>query len=41
MTNLRAQAAYVAAGFTRVGAYLDTDTKDGERIPSWLMRWRP
>jgi len=24
-----------------VGAYLDTDTKDGERIPSWLMRWRP
>ena len=39
--NARAQAAYSAAGFVRVAEYLDTDTKDGERMPSWLMRWSP
>ena len=39
--NARAQATYVAAGFARVAEYLDTDTKNGERMLSWLMRWVP
>ena len=39
--NLRAQAAYAAAGFAHIAEYLDTDTKDGERVRSWLMRWVP
>jgi aminoglycoside 6'-N-acetyltransferase len=39
--NLRAQNTYLAAGFTRVGVFLDTDTRGGERIRSWLMRWEP
>jgi len=41
LDNLRAQNAYLAAGFTRVAVYLDTDTRHGERVRSWLMRWEP
>ena len=36
-TNLRAQRAYEKAGFVKVREVLDTDTRDGQRIPSWLM----
>ena len=36
-TNLRAQRAYEKAGFRKVREVLDTDTRDGQRIPSWLM----
>jgi aminoglycoside 6'-N-acetyltransferase len=36
-TNLRAQRAYEKAGFQKVHEVLDTDTRDGRRIPSWLM----
>jgi aminoglycoside 6'-N-acetyltransferase len=37
--NLRAQAAYERAGFRKVRQVLDTDTRDGERVWCWLMRW--
>jgi aminoglycoside 6'-N-acetyltransferase len=37
--NLRAQAAYERAGFSKVGQVLDTDTRDGQRAWCWLMRW--
>jgi aminoglycoside 6'-N-acetyltransferase len=37
--NLRAQAAYERAGFSKVRQVLDTDTRDGERVWCWLMRW--
>jgi aminoglycoside 6'-N-acetyltransferase len=37
--NLRAQAAYRRAGFKTVRRVLDTDTRDGERIWTGLMRW--
>jgi aminoglycoside 6'-N-acetyltransferase len=37
--NLRAQAAYRRAGFRNVRKVLDTDTRGGERVWSWLMRW--
>ncbi len=36
-TNLRAQRAYEKAGFRKVREVYDTDTRDGQRIPSWLM----
>jgi aminoglycoside 6'-N-acetyltransferase len=35
--NLRAQRAYEKAGMRKVGRILDTDVRDGERVPSWLM----
>ncbi|MDQ3915311.1 MAG: acetyltransferase [Actinomycetota bacterium] len=35
--NGRAIRSYEKAGFERRGRVLDTDTKDGERVPSWLM----
>ncbi|MDQ4025442.1 MAG: acetyltransferase [Actinomycetota bacterium] len=35
--NARAIRAYEKAGFERRARVLDTDTKDGERVPSWLM----
>ena len=41
VANLRAQAAYRQAGFRTVGRVLDTDTRDGERVWAWLMRWDP
>lgn len=37
--NLRAQAAYERAGFRKVRHVLDTDTRGGERVRTWLMRW--
>jgi aminoglycoside 6'-N-acetyltransferase len=36
-TNLRAQRAYEKAGFLKVREVFDTDTRDGQQIPSWLM----
>jgi aminoglycoside 6'-N-acetyltransferase len=40
--NARAIRAYEKAGFERRARVLDVDTKDGERMPSWLMvRPRP
>ena len=40
--NLRAQAAYVRAGMRVVERFLDTDTRDGQRVESVLMiRDRP
>ena len=35
--NLRAQRAYEKAGLIRVSEVLDTDTRGGQRIPSYLM----
>lgn len=35
--NARARRAYERAGFTCRGPALDTDTRGGERIASWLM----
>jgi RimJ/RimL family protein N-acetyltransferase len=35
--NVRAQRAYEKAGLVRVSEVLDTDTRDGQRIPSYLM----
>ena len=35
--NLRAQRAYEKAGMRKVARVLDTDTVNGERVPSWLM----
>ncbi len=35
--NIRAQRAYEKAGFRRVKEVLDTDTRAGERVRSWLM----
>ena len=35
--NTRAQRAYEKAGFVKVRRVLDTDTRDGARIPSWLL----
>lgn len=39
--NARAIRAYEKAGFERRARVLDTDTKGGERVPSWLMVWEP
>lgn len=40
--NRRAQRAYEKAGFRKVGRVLDTDVRDGARVPSWLLvRDRP
>jgi aminoglycoside 6'-N-acetyltransferase len=39
--NLRAQRAYEKAGFLRVSEVLDTDTRAGQRIPSYLMASPP
>jgi aminoglycoside 6'-N-acetyltransferase len=40
--NLRAQAAYVRAGMRVIERFLDTDTRDGQRVESVLMiRDRP
>jgi aminoglycoside 6'-N-acetyltransferase len=35
--NSRAQRAYEKAGLRRIAEVLDTDTRDGERIPSYVM----
>ncbi len=35
--NIRAQRAYEKAGMRKVARVLDTDTVNGERVPSWLM----
>jgi aminoglycoside 6'-N-acetyltransferase len=35
--NLRAQRAYEKAGLARISEVLDTDTRAGQRIPSYLM----
>ena len=37
-TNGRAQRAYEKAGFQRVAEILDTDTRNGERVRSYVMR---
>jgi aminoglycoside 6'-N-acetyltransferase len=37
MDNSRAQRAYEKAGLTRIAEVLDTDTRDGVRIPSYVM----
>lgn len=39
--NLRAQRAYEKAGLVRVSEVLDTDTREGRRIPSYLMASPP
>jgi aminoglycoside 6'-N-acetyltransferase len=39
--NRRAQHVYSSVGFTRLTEVLDRDTKDGQRVPSWAMRWIP
>jgi aminoglycoside 6'-N-acetyltransferase len=39
--NRRAQRAYEKAGLVRVGEVLDTDTRAGQRIPSYLMALPP
>jgi aminoglycoside 6'-N-acetyltransferase len=39
--NLRAQRAYEKAGLVRVSEVLDTDTRAGQRIPSYLMASTP
>jgi aminoglycoside 6'-N-acetyltransferase len=39
LTNARAQRAYEKAGFEKIRHVLDTDTRGGERVWSWLMRW--
>ncbi|MFN2590478.1 MAG: GNAT family N-acetyltransferase [Actinomycetota bacterium] len=36
--NHRALRAYEKAGLRRVGEVLDTDTKNGERVWSWVLR---
>jgi aminoglycoside 6'-N-acetyltransferase len=38
--NSRAQRAYEKAGLRRIAEVLDTDTRDGERIPSYVMATR-
>jgi aminoglycoside 6'-N-acetyltransferase len=35
--NIRAQRAYEKAGLVRISEVLDTDTRGGQRIPSYLM----
>jgi aminoglycoside 6'-N-acetyltransferase len=39
--NLRALRAYEKAGLVRISEVLDTDTRAGERIPSYLMALPP
>jgi RimJ/RimL family protein N-acetyltransferase len=39
--NVRAQRAYEKAGLVRVCEVLDTDTRGGQRIPSYLMASPP
>jgi aminoglycoside 6'-N-acetyltransferase len=39
--NLRAQRAYEKAGLVRISEVLDTDTRAGQRIPSYLMASPP
>jgi aminoglycoside 6'-N-acetyltransferase len=39
--NIRAQRAYEKAGLLRVSEVLDTDTRAGQRIPSYLMALPP
>jgi aminoglycoside 6'-N-acetyltransferase len=39
--NLRAQRAYEKAGLIRISEVLDSDTRDGQRIPSYLMASPP
>jgi aminoglycoside 6'-N-acetyltransferase len=41
LTNHRAQRAYEKAGFVKLKHVLDMDTRDGERVWCWLMRWDP
>src|SRR6185295_17669736 len=41
LANARAQRAYEKAGFVKLRKVLDTDTRDGERVWCWLMRWQP
>ncbi len=37
-SNHRAQRAYEKAGFVKVKEVLELDTRDGERVPAWLMQ---
>jgi RimJ/RimL family protein N-acetyltransferase len=39
--NVRAQKAYEKAGLVRISEVLDTDTRAGQRIPSYLMAYPP
>jgi ribosomal protein S18 acetylase RimI-like enzyme len=39
--NVRAQRAYEKAGLVRISEVLDTDTRAGQRIPSYLMAYPP
>lgn len=39
--NRRAQRCYEKAGFRKDRQILDIDTRGGERVRCWLMRWRP
>jgi RimJ/RimL family protein N-acetyltransferase len=39
--NVRAQRAYEKAGLVRICEVLDTDTREGQRIPSYLMASPP
>ncbi len=39
--NIRAQLAYEKAGLVCVSEVLDTDTRAGQRIPSYLMAYPP
>jgi aminoglycoside 6'-N-acetyltransferase len=41
LTNGRARRAYEKVGFVAIDRILDTDTRDGERVWCWLMRWDP
>ena len=41
LSNARAQRAYEKAGFEKIKEVWDLDTRDGERVRSWVMRWRP
>jgi aminoglycoside 6'-N-acetyltransferase len=41
VTNGRAQRAYEKVGFVKIKEVWDLDTRGGQRIRSWLMRWRP
>jgi aminoglycoside 6'-N-acetyltransferase len=40
LANHRAQRAYEKAGFVKIKEVLDLDTRDGQRVRSWLMERR-
>ena len=41
LTNTRAHRSFEKAGFVKIKDVWDVETRDGERIHSWLMRWTP